>query len=86
MKIFLQEYLRLLIEDWSGAKFSKSVYVKKGTYKHVPQEFLDYKKFQETFGISGLETVLNEARSWVTEPKKLFRNYSVDYLRKVFNI
>ena len=75
-----------IIEDWSGAKFSKSVYVKEGTYKHVPLEFLDYKKFKETFGIHGLETVLNESRKWIEDPKKLFRNYSVDYLRKVFNI
>ena len=51
-----------IIEDWSGAKFSKSVYVKEGTYKYVPAEFLDYKKLQETFGVSGLELVLEEAR------------------------
>lgn len=75
-----------IIEDWSGAKFSKSVYVKEGTYKHIPQEFLDYKKFQETFGTGGLEIVLNESRKWIEDPKKLFRNYSVDYLRKVFKI
>jgi len=75
-----------IIEDWSGAKFSKSVYVKEGTYKHIPLEFLDYRKFQETFGANGLETVLNESRKWVEDPKKLFRNYSIDYLRKVFNI
>ena len=76
-----------IIEDWSGAKFSKSVYVKEGTYKHVPLEFLDYKKFRETFGRErGLEIVLNESRQWMEDPKKLFRNYSVDYLRKVFNI
>lgn len=75
-----------IIEDWSGAKFSKSVYVKDGTYRHVPQEFLDYRKFQETFGTSGLEIVLNESRRWIEDPRKLFRNYSVDYLRKVFNI
>ncbi len=75
-----------IIEDWSGAKFSKSVYVKEGTYRHVPLEFLDYKKFRETFGVSGLETVLNETRRWIEDPKKLFRNYSVNYLRKVFNI
>ena len=75
-----------IIEDWSGAKFSKSVYVKDGTYRNVPSEFLDYKRMQETFGVDGLNIVLNETRSWVNDPKKLFRNYSVDYLRKVFKI
>lgn len=75
-----------IIEDWSGAKFSKSIYVKEGTYKHIPEEFLNYTKFKETFGDKGLDIILKESRSWVEEPKKLFRNYSTDYLRKVFNI
>jgi len=75
-----------IIEDWSGAKFSKSVYVKEGTYRYVPTEFLDYKKLQETFGMEGLKIILAEVRRWIEDPKKLFRNYSVDYLRKVFNI
>lgn len=75
-----------IIEDWSSAKFSKSVYVREGTYRHIPVEFLDYKKLQETFGARGLEMVLEETRKWVDDPRRLFRNYSVDYLRKVFNL
>lgn len=75
-----------IIEDWSGAKLSKSIYVKEGTYRDVPEEFLNYRKFSEKFGKQGLEITLNEAREWVLSPKKLFRNYSVDYLRNVFKI
>jgi hypothetical protein len=75
-----------IIEDWSSAKFSKSVYVKEGTYKHIPEEFLNYIKFRKTFGDRGLDIILEEAQRWVEDPKKLFRNYSTDYLRKVFNI
>jgi len=75
-----------IIEDWSGAKFSKSVYVKEGTYKDVPEEFLNYVKFQETFGVKGLEITLDESREWIADPKKLFRNYSVEYLKGVYNL
>lgn len=31
-----------LIEDWSGAKFSKSVYVKEGTYDYLPSYLRTY--------------------------------------------
>jgi len=75
-----------IIEDWSGAKLSKSAYVKEGTYKYVPEEFISYKKFIETFGKQGLEITLNETREWASSPKKLFRNYSIEYLRNVFKI
>lgn len=75
-----------IIEDWSSAKFSKSIYIKEGTYKHVPEEFLSYENFKKSFGTNGLDIVLGESKSWVEEPKKLFRNYSVEYLRRVFKI
>ena len=73
-----------LIEDWSGAKFSKSVYVARGTYSDLPSEFLSYEAFERSFGLAGLAKVWNEALSWVSDPKKLFRNYSVEYLRRIF--
>ncbi|MBI4981100.1 hypothetical protein HZC30_06105 [Candidatus Woesearchaeota archaeon] len=75
-----------IIEDWSGAKFSKSVYVEKGTYKDVPEEFVNFTKFEESFGLEGLIKVLDEVRIWISDPKKIYRNYSVEYLRNVFNI
>jgi len=75
-----------IIEDWSGAKFSKSIYVKEGTYGDVPEEFVNFTLLQERFGDRGLELSLNEAREWAKEPRKLFRNYSVEYLREVFKV
>lgn len=74
-----------IIEDWSGAKFSKSIYVKEGTYSGIQEEFLNYTKFQKTFGKFGMGVILNESRDWMNDPKKLLRNYSVEYFRKVFN-
>ncbi len=72
-----------IIEDWSGAKFSKSVYVQQGTYDYLPNGFLNSVKFEEEFGQAGLDKLWNETVSWVSDPKKLFRNYSAEYLLQV---
>lgn len=68
-----------LVEDWSGAKLSKSVYVRSGTYGYLPSGFLDIDDFKVQFGNEGVDKLWKEAKAWVTDPKKLFRNYSVDY-------
>jgi len=73
-----------IIEDWSGAKFSKSVYVARGTYSDLPLELVDFEAFEMAFGLVGLAKVWHEVLSWVSDPKKLFRNYSVEYLRRLF--
>ena len=73
-----------IIEDWSGAKFSKSVYIAKGTYSDLPLELVDFEAFEMAFGLAGLAKVWHEVLSWVSDPKKLFRNYSVEYLRRAF--
>jgi hypothetical protein len=39
-----------IIEDWSGAKFSKSVYVEKGTYGYLPAGFLNLVEFKKEYG------------------------------------
>ena len=72
-----------IIEDWSGAKFSKSVYVQQGTYDYLPDGFLNLVKFEEEFGQEGLDKLWKETVSWVSDPKKLFRNYSAEYLLQV---
>ena len=72
-----------IIEDWSGAKFSKSVYVQQGTYDYLPVGFLNLVKFEEEFGQTGLDKLWCETVSWVSDPKKLFRNYSAEYLLQV---
>ncbi|MCL4362868.1 hypothetical protein M1439_00265 [Candidatus Marsarchaeota archaeon] len=72
-----------IIEDWSGAKFSKSVYLQQGTYNYLPVGFLNLVKFEEEFGQTGLDKLWCETVSWVSDPKKLFRNYSAEYLLQV---
>ena len=72
-----------IIEDWSGAKFSKSVYVAKGTYEYLPQSFLNLVEFKEQYGNEGVTTLWNEVHSWTSDPKKLFRNYSSEYIAQL---
>lgn len=72
-----------LVTDWSGAKLSKSLYVKGDAYDYLKNQELDYlinyQKFRAKFGVDGLRTLYDEANSWLNEPYKLFRNYSIYY-------
>lgn len=68
-----------VILDWSGAKFSKSLYLASDAYKNINRAFINYDNFIDVYGYEGLEKLWNEVYSWVEEPKKFFRNYSVDY-------
>ncbi|MGA8942094.1 MAG: hypothetical protein WB502_05165 [Thermoactinomyces sp.] len=73
-----------LILDWSGSKLSKSLYVKKDAYKYLPSYLVNYESFVKDKGIEGLKTLFNEVQSWVEEPYKLFRHYTVYYFMKIF--
>ena len=72
-----------IIEDWSGAKFSKSVYVAKGIYEYLPPSFLNYVEFKQEYGTEGIKTLWDEAHSWIGDPKKVFRNYSSEYIAQI---
>ena len=67
-----------LITDWSGAKLSKSLYVKEGAYSDLPKYLLNYE------GYFGLEKIYEITNEWIKEPYKLFRNYSIYYFMKRF--
>jgi len=81
-----QHFYTPLVLDWSGAKFSKSIYLKTGFYDYLPAELLDFDLFVKTFGYEKLDLLWVDVDSWVTEPKKFFRNYSVDYFCKLLGI
>lgn len=72
-----------VILDWSGAKFSKSLYLKNDAYKDTNSAFINYDNFIEYYGEYGMDKLWNEVKSWIDEPKKFFRNYSVDYFQMV---
>lgn len=73
-----------LIVDWSGAKLSKSLYVKEGAYRDLPPYLVNFREFRKTLGEKGLERLLQETSLWLKEPYRLFRNYSVYYFMEMF--
>lgn len=72
-----------LVTDWSGAKLSKSLYVKEGAYKYLPSYMINYDNLRKEKGTAGLERIYYEVHSWLEEPYKLFRNYSIYYFMEV---
>lgn len=76
----LRLYAPLLL-DWSGAKFSKSLYEKNGTYDYLNCNGLDnYANFLEHYQEKGIKKLWIEVTSWLEEPRKFFRNYSMEYI------
>jgi len=72
-----------MILDWSGAKFSKSLYLQSNAYNYLPKGFIDFSMFLDTYGERGLDSLWFEIQSWINDTKKLFRNYSIDYLKLI---
>ncbi len=72
-----------IITDWSGAKFSKSLYVRGGAYDYLPRGLVDFSAFQETYGRPGLDKLWSEVQTWVCDPRKLLRNYSIEYFQMI---
>jgi hypothetical protein len=79
-----------LIVDWSGAKLSKSLYVRDGAYEFMKRQGMDgfcsYARLRELFGgdgSEGLRKIWDEVQRWMADPKKLFRSFSVAYLHGV---
>lgn len=73
-----------LITDWSGAKLSKSLYVKENAYAYLPKYLINYENLIEEKGKKGLNKMYDIISEWVDEPYKLFRDYSIYYFMKRF--
>ncbi|KAH6641174.1 hypothetical protein F5144DRAFT_527412 [Chaetomium tenue] len=87
-----------LVVDWSGAKLSKSLYVREGGYEGMrvlgTEGLGSYRVLKRGVvgnggdGVvagdeEGLRRIWEEVGRWVADPRKLFRCYSVEYLRRV---
>lgn len=72
-----------LILDRSGGKLSKSHYLNGKKYSYVKDYFNDYCQFVEHYGVNGLNKLFEEVEMWVKEPKRFFRNYSIDYIEMI---
>jgi len=75
-----------LIQDWSGSKLSKSLYVDKGAYEYLKVAGMGYMlSFDEMKRQGKDHTILfREVEKWLNDPRKLFRPYSIDYLHRIF--
>ncbi|KAK8007241.1 hypothetical protein PG989_001231 [Apiospora arundinis] len=71
-----------LVQDWSGAKLSKSLYVKNGAYDYLIKTGCGYMLDSDLLMATdhGLEALVSLVGDWVHEPFRLFRPYSVDYI------
>lgn len=73
-----------LVLDWSGAKMSKSLYVKEGAYSDIPVAFINYKYLKEKYGLNGLKKLYSIVSNWFENPYMLFRHYTIYYFIKEF--
>ena len=73
-----------LVLDWSGAKLSKSLYVKEGAYSDLPAYLINYEYLKNSKGIEALDVIHNITDEWIEKPYLLFRNYSIYYFKKEF--
>lgn len=74
-----------LVLDWSGAKMSKSLYVKEGAYSDIPKAFINYFYLKEKYGLVGLKYLFEIVSEWFDKPYMLFRHYSIYYFIKEFD-
>ncbi|KAJ5240464.1 uncharacterized protein N7469_002055 [Penicillium citrinum] len=79
-----------LIVDWSGAKLSKTLYIREGGYEAMKLfgteglcSFAQLKRQFRDDGEEGLRRLWEEVQGWLEDSRKLFRSFSVEYLRRV---
>lgn len=73
-----------LILDWSGAKLSKSLYVKKDAYRYLPKFLINYENLKAECGFQGLDYLQEITQQWTDNPYMLFRHYSIYYFMEEF--
>ena len=73
-----------LITDWSGAKLSKSLYVRQNAYEYLPKYLINYENLINEKGKEGINKMYSIISELVDEPYKLFRDYSIYYFMKRF--
>lgn len=66
-----------LVVDWSGAKLSKSLYVREGGYAVMELLGTDglcsYDVMRRRYGPQGLRRLWDEVGRWLADPRRLFR-------------
>lgn len=72
-----------LIVDWSGGKYSKSLYLENDKYFGIEKVFADFDLYYNKFGSNGIYKIYSEVESWLDDPSRFFRNYSIEYFTQL---
>lgn len=75
-----------LIVDWSGGKYSKSLYLENDKYSGTEKLFADFDLYYNRFGDDGIYRIYSEVEKWVNDPVKFFRNYSIEYFVQLLEV
>lgn len=74
------------ILDWSGSKLSKRMYVGNEAYREYLKEgLINYAEFYNQYGEIGFQRLYKEINSWIHEPKKFIRDYTIEYIDAILN-
>ncbi|KAH9888400.1 hypothetical protein C8Q73DRAFT_655593 [Cubamyces lactineus] len=75
-----------LVVDWSGAKLSKSLYVKKGAYTYLARRGMEYLLEYRRMVEEGKDrrVLFRAVEDWLENPAKIFRPYSLEYLHLLY--
>lgn len=73
-----------VILDSSGAKLAKSAQVGSEAYRDLPKHFVNYVELISRYGSDIIDYLYNHASSWLDNPNRIFRNYSISYMHEIF--
>lgn len=72
------------ILDWSGSKLSKRMYVGNQAYREYYKEgLINYSEFFNQYGENAFEDLYKEIQTWIDDPKKFIRDYTIEYMDAV---
>lgn len=72
-----------VILDEYGAKLAKSAQVGSDRYKHLARYNVDSTHLERTFGDDIYNRLWNEVSGWLDHPRKVFRNYTIEYFEEL---
>lgn len=75
-----------LIVDWSGGKYSKSLYLENDKYSGIEKVFADFDLYYNLFGDDGIYRIYSEVEKWFDDPIRFFRNYSIEYFVQLLEV
>ena len=74
------------ILDWAGTKLSKRMYVGNSAYRKMYKNgLINISSLEKDFGSDVYQKLYDEINKWVDEPKRFFRDYTVEYFEQILS-